>query len=135
MEQWVSCKISGKSKRVVSMGFKQVERDMYRFIRKKLFISGPILQAEATKLKLEISDFKASNDWLDRFKRRHNIVYKQINGEANYINQDTVEEWKHSVLIKGYEAIDIYNADETGIFLREIPAKTLVIKGRCVCWW
>jgi len=28
IEQWVSCKNSGKSKRVVSVGFKQAERDL-----------------------------------------------------------------------------------------------------------
>lgn len=32
MEQWLSCKNSGKSKRVVSVEFEQVERDLYRFI-------------------------------------------------------------------------------------------------------
>jgi hypothetical protein len=92
MEQWVSCKNSGKSKRVVSVRFEQVEQDLYRWFincrSKSLPISGPILQTEATKLaeKLGISDFKASNGWLDRFKRRHNIVCKQINGEANDVN-------------------------------------------------
>ncbi|XP_060855630.1 tigger transposable element-derived protein 4-like [Metopolophium dirhodum] len=137
MEQWVSCKNSGKSKRVVSVGYEQVERDLYRWFincrSKSLPISGPIIQTEATKLaeKLGISDFKASNGWLDRFKRRHNIVCKQINGEANDVNQDTVENWKRKllVLIKGYEAKDIYNADETGLFFRGIPTKSLVIKG------
>lgn len=137
MEQWVSCTNSGKSKRVVSVGYEQVERDLYRWFincrSKSLPISRPIIQTEATKLaeKLGISDFKASNGWLDRFKRRHNIVCKQINGEANDVNQDTVENWKRKllVLIKGYEAKDIYNADETGLFLRGIPTKSLVIKG------
>ncbi|XP_060863424.1 tigger transposable element-derived protein 4-like [Metopolophium dirhodum] len=100
MEQWVSCKNSGKSKRVVSVGYEQVERDLYRWFvncrSKSLPIFGPIIQTEATKLagKLGISDFKASN-----------------------------------VLIKGYEAKDIYNADETGLFFRGIPTKSLVIKG------
>jgi hypothetical protein len=118
----MSCKNSGKSKRVVSVGFEKVERDYRWFISarsKSLLISRPILQAEATKLaeKLGTSDIKTSNGWLDRFKRWHNIVYKQINGEANNVNQDTVENWKHTlpVLIKGYEAKDIYNADETGL--------------------
>jgi len=70
--------------------------------------------------KLGISDFKVSNGWLDQFKRRHNIVCKQINEEANDVNQDIVENWKRklSVLIKGYEAKDIYNADEMGFFFR-----------------
>ncbi|XP_025191174.1 tigger transposable element-derived protein 6-like [Melanaphis sacchari] len=114
---------------MVSVGFEQVERDLYKwFINsrlKSLPISGPILQTEATKLaeNLGISDFKASNGWLDRFKRWHNIICKQINGEANDVNQDTVENWKRklSVLIKGYEAKDIYNADETGVFFQRNP--------------
>jgi hypothetical protein len=82
-------KLSGKGKRVVSVGFEQVERHLYRWFisarSKNLPVSGLILQAEATKLagKLGTSDFKASNGWLDRFKRRHNIVYKQINGRKS----------------------------------------------------
>ncbi|KAF0729976.1 Uncharacterized protein FWK35_00029960, partial [Aphis craccivora] len=120
-------------KRVVSVGYEQTERDLYRWFincrSKSLPISEPIIQTEATKLaeKLGISDFKASNGWLDRFKRRHNIICKQINEEANDVNQDTVENWKRKllVLIKEYEAKDIYNANETGLFFRGIPTKSL----------
>ncbi|XP_025425687.1 jerky protein homolog [Sipha flava] len=67
MEQWMSCKNSGKGKRVVSVEFEQVERDLYRWFisgrSKSLPIFGPILQAEATKLaeELRTSNFMASN--------------------------------------------------------------------------
>jgi len=75
-------------------------------------------------LKLQMVGLTGSNDG-------HNIVCKQINGEANDVNQDTVENWKRklSVLIKVYEAKDIYNADETGLFFKGIPTKSLKIKG------
>lgn len=38
--------------------------------------------------------------------------------QTNDLNQDTVEKWKQklSVLIKGFEAKNIYNADEIGLF-------------------
>lgn len=46
-----------------------------------------------------------------------------------------VKEWKHKllVLIKGYDVKEVYYADVTDILFREIPTKSLVIKGNaCV---
>lgn len=75
--------------------------------------------------KMNINDFKASNGWLEKFKKRHDIVWKQVSGEANDVNQETVVEWKQKIsrLIAGYKAKDVYNADETGLFFRGIPTR------------
>jgi len=136
MDEWVNSKNSGKSKRVKTPSFEQIDQKLYEWFvsvrSKNLPISGPIIQTEAMKLaeKMNVKDFKASNGWLEKFKKRHDIVWKQVNGEANDVNQETVVEWKQKIsrLIAGYEAKDVYNADETGLFFRGIPTKSLVQK-------
>jgi hypothetical protein len=61
---------------------------------KNLPISGPIIQTEAMKLaeKMNVKYFKASNSWLEKFIKRHDIVWKQVSGEANDVNQEIVVE-------------------------------------------
>ena len=39
--------------------------------------------------KLGDATFKASNGWLDRFKKRYNITSKVISGEAGGISEET----------------------------------------------
>ncbi|XP_025407826.1 tigger transposable element-derived protein 6-like [Sipha flava] len=136
MDEWVNSKNSGKSKRVKTPSFEQIDQKLYEWFvsvrSKNLPISGPIIQTKAMKLaeKMNVKDFKASNGWLEKFKKRHDIVWKQVSGEANDVNQETVVEWKQKIsrLIAGYEAKDVYNADETGLFFRGIPTKSLVQK-------
>ncbi|XP_027850980.1 tigger transposable element-derived protein 4-like [Aphis gossypii] len=136
MDEWVNSKNSGKSKRVKTPSFEQIDQKLYEWFvsvrSKNLPISGPIIQTEAMKLaeKMNVKDFKASNGWLEKFKKRHDIVWKQVSGEANDINQETVVEWKQNIsrLTAGYEAKDVYKADETGLFFRGIPTKSLVQK-------
>ena len=56
-------------------------------------INGPILTKKMKEiaLQLHISDFTASNGWLDRFKNRHGIIYRQISGEREAMNEADVE--------------------------------------------
>ena len=76
-------------------------------------------------------DFKASNGWLEKWKTRHNIKKLTICGESNEVKGDTVDSWIERLpeIIRGYEAKDIWNMDETGCFWRALPEKGLAQKG------
>ncbi|GFO01222.1 tigger transposable element-derived protein 4 [Plakobranchus ocellatus] len=63
-------------------------------------ISGPIMQTQAELIaaKLGEVDFNASSGWLDRFERRHGIVYKTVCGEAASVDQTVDSDWQNTVL-------------------------------------
>jgi centromere protein B len=44
---------------------------------------------------LGIANFSASNRWINRFKRRANIVYKTLSSESRSVDPETVEDWKN----------------------------------------
>lgn len=74
--------------------------------------------------------FNASSGWLNKFKIRHNITFKAICGEAASVNPDDVAAFmvKLPSLINGYLPRDIYNADETGLYFKALPNKTMSLK-------
>jgi hypothetical protein len=54
--------------------------------------------------KLEKSDFKASNAWLESFRRRHSVVFSSVCGESAEVLEETVAEWREKLcaLMDGY---------------------------------
>ena len=79
-----------------------------------------------------MGSFKFLSGWLERFKERHGISFKKVCGEEKSVDlaSDQMEEWHRtlSVLLKEYQPDDIYNADETGLFFRLMPDRTLEFK-------
>lgn len=63
--------------------------------------------------------FKASNGWLDSFNKRNNLVFGTMSGERKDVNQKTITDWKSKILnlCQGYDHRDIFNMEETGLFL------------------
>ena len=94
---------------------------------KNIYPAGPQL-IEKAKCIAEVlgkPDFKASNGWLDKWKKRYNIKQVTISGEAGDVLGVTVDSWKERLpeLVRGYKAEDIWNLDETGCFWRALPEK------------
>ena len=93
-------------------------------------ISGPLLQEEALQIAKTIdpeTKFKASNGWLESFKKRHNLKQITISGECGDVQEETVAGWMERLkfLLRGYKPEDVWNTDETGCFYRALPDKSL----------
>lgn len=92
---------------------------------KGLPLSGPILQEKAREFAafFNIGKFNASNGWLDSFKKRHNIVFREILGESEMEEVN----WRLHVatMCEGYGLRNVFNVDETGLFFRAVPDKTI----------
>lgn len=67
----------------------------------------------------------------------HFYIHKRKNdscsistGEAASVPTATVEEWKKRLpdVTAGYDLQDIFNADETGVYYRSLPNKSMVLK-------
>lgn len=113
--------------------FSDVNDAMYRWYslarQRNVPVSGPMLQEEARVVAVQMGhhQFKASNGWLESFKKRHNIRQFVVSGEAGDVSEETVEGWHERVksFMVGYKAEDVWNEDETGCFYRALPEKTL----------
>ena len=104
-----------------------MEKFWYTCRQRDLPVTGP-LQAQAREYakEFEITTFKASNGWLDAFKKRLNITYPSIGVEGSYVNENVVSDWKNKLdeICEGFSAENIFNADETALFYRALPNKT-----------
>ncbi|KAH7976899.1 hypothetical protein HPB52_021476 [Rhipicephalus sanguineus] len=94
------------------------KKDSMRQMRQRIAVDGAILKekTETVALRCSTDDFKASNGWLDRFKKRSGVVYSRCCGESASVSSDTVEKWTALLpeLIQEYKLSDVFNADETG---------------------
>ena len=100
---------------------------------KNIPMTGRLIQEKATMLAVAMGhvEFTASNGWLDSFKKRHDIKASVLSGEAADVSEDVVANWSQRIdtICAGYEPKDIFNADETGVFFRTLPDRSLVVKG------
>lgn len=95
-------------------------------------ISGPMCVRQAqkfhSKLKIE-EDFSASSGWLYRFKKRHGIRELAIQGEKlsadNVAMVEFCYELENIIQKHALRPEQIYNADETGLYWRAMPTRTL----------
>lgn len=120
----------------------ELDRGLLKWFSQKrldnVTVSGAILQEKASDLgsKIENKEFNCSRSWIERFKKRHGICSGKIAGESASVDMETVQQWlneKWPKIRENYQDNDIYNADETGLFFKLTPDKTLKFKGeKCV---
>ena len=110
---------------------------MFEFFRccriKNIPVSGTLLQEKARKIasELKIESFVASNGWLDRFRKRNNITFNILCGESAGADLQVAEDWKRKLpdIVSEYAEEDVFNADETGFYYRQLPTRSLIEKG------
>lgn len=98
-------------------------------------LSGPLLQAQAIKLNKEIGgadDFVASAGWLSRWKIHHGIAQVNMEGESRSSDSEAAREFcgtLRKMIDEGeYTEEQLYNCDETALYYRLLPTKSLDIK-------
>ncbi|KAI6661985.1 Tigger transposable element-derived protein 4-like [Oopsacas minuta] len=81
---------------------------------------------------MNVSTFIATTGFIDKWKRRHSIEMKQISGEEKSVSEENIRPWLDLTLpdlLLKYIPENIYNADETALFLQVTPERTLTFKG------
>ena len=136
-QQNVSVSNGGARKRIREPVNLDVDEALYKWFlmarQNNIPLSGPLLMDKATKLaeQLGATDFKANAGWLQRFKVRKGIVSKVLCREAASVDTTVVANWKATLtnVLEGYSPDCVYNVDETGLFYRCLPNRTLTFKG------
>ena len=114
----------------------ELEKRLFQWFCQKrsqnIIITDNILRTKGQAIgeELEIENFKYSQGWLNRFKKRHLIKQYTLSGEAANVDRTSVENEikKIKEKIKSYELSSVYNCDETALFYRMIPDKSLSTK-------
>ena len=78
------------------------------------------------------TEFKATNGWLYSFKSANIINYKTLSGEvSDNTKQNFVELMiKKIKKMSEYDSDKIYNCNETALFFKKAPSKSLMVKAR-----
>lgn len=98
-------------------------------------LSGPVIRAQAVKFYKDLhgsDDFNASDGWFSRWKSRHGIGQINIEGEARSCDSESAEcfprELKQFMTENNLNDHQVYNCDETALYYRLLPSKTLDVK-------
>lgn len=98
-------------------------------------ISGTALKLQAEKFHTSLNlegNFKASDGWLWRWQKRHGISQVNISGEAKSSDVASAIEFPKQLAIciknEEYNDVQIYNCDETALYYRLLPSKSLDLK-------
>ena len=100
-------------------------------------IGGHIIREKALDFakELNMTGFKVSEGWLDRWKNGHNVVFRTVSCEERSCIEEMTASWEQAHLLTivcRYELKDIYNTDEFGLFYQQLPTKSFHLKGeRC----
>ncbi|XP_065673876.1 tigger transposable element-derived protein 4-like [Hydra vulgaris] len=96
-------------------------------------VSGTIFKVKALHFAKELGceNFQASNEWLDRWKKRNNLSFTTISGESQDVTNEmtaTRRETTLPTILSHYNSRDIFNADEFGFLIKHFQKKSMHLK-------
>lgn len=98
-------------------------------VRNGLTITDNILSTKAFEFAFLLKEdkFKGSNGWIDNFKKRHNLKQYSVHGEAASAPLEDLDEMRDKLreTLKDYDPENIFNCDETGLFWKMKPSRTI----------
>jgi len=135
-EKWLALKLESYEaslKRQTKLNFSQIEDALSFWVKKaidnNITISGELLVQKAHNFAtlLDVQDFKGSNGWVAGFKKRHNIECYMRHGEAASAPLEDLDDMRKNIqnILKDYSPNDIFNVDETGLYWKMEPNRTL----------
>lgn len=139
IQAFESSNYSPARKRMRTAAHSDVQDALYEWFKvvrsKNIPVSGPTLMTKANSLasELGLTNFSATNGFIERFKNRHGIVSKVLCGEGAAASETDADNWKNNKLphlIENVEPRNIFNIDETGLFYKMTPNRTLDVRGQ-----
>lgn len=135
-DRWLSIDVNSYQanlKRVKKTPFPLVEEALSIWVENALqtdlIITDSILSTKALGFAFLLGEnnFKGSNGWVDNFKKRHNLRQYNIHGEAASAPIENLEEMRENLrqVLGNYSPEDIFNCDETGLFWKMKPCRTI----------
>ena len=94
-----------------------------KILKEKAFLLGETLG---------ISGFTASNGWLQSFKSNYGITQRKLSGEASNLCMDDYANFYATFQekLQQYHPECIFNCDETALYYKQAPSKSLMKKAR-----
>lgn len=137
----VDCMVNRKRSRKTN--FPDVDETLLLWFKQKQHagfpLNGELLKLKATEfataLGYEVGEEGITMSWINRWKVRHGITSKIMCGEGNSVDKEVVHDWiEHRLrgVLQMYNQEDIFNVDESALFWRMLPCRTLAFKSEKV---
>ncbi|XP_070385946.1 tigger transposable element-derived protein 4-like [Dermacentor albipictus] len=81
---------------------------------------------------MNIEGFMFSDGWLRNFKKRYDLAFKRMCGESGAVDRTLVANYRSETLeslLSQFSPDDVFNCDETALFYKMLPDKTLSVSG------
>jgi hypothetical protein len=131
--------ITSTAKSLKTCKYPDIDKALENFISNAVSNGLPIntlvLKEKASEFALKFGhkDFKASNGFIEKFKRRHDIIFETNRWEGSGVSEEVCNDWtqnKLPELLSEYPPEDVFNGDELGLFWRLTPDKSFTIRGQ-----
>lgn len=145
LKRYNSESVTGNLKRMKTLKFMQTSKALLEWFtimrteQPSISINGEILRQKANKFAEELKEKEGDQEidinWINRWKKRYDISSKKMSGESCDIPESAILHWKQIVakeIMCKYQPENILNCDESGLFWRMTPDRTLSFKNEKV---